>query len=189
MKVETAATDKINQPPGIRHWLFQIVPPLLMFGVLLTTRNGTSLVFVASFLLLPVLVSLISIIAKLIFFNRKKYHLVRPVLTIAVFILILCIAHWTYQIALDRTVDEVSSIHQQCNEELACPESPVGWQKDGSGVSRKDFGLWFKYIALYRYNKGSFSIRVYQGPDIGDTITGGVDLPFKVAPYEDGPNH
>ena len=188
MNVETAATDNINQPPGIRHWLFQIVPPLLMFGVLLTTRNGTSLVFVASFLLLPVLVSLISIIAKLIFFKKKKYHLIRPVLTIAVFILILWFANWTYQIALDQTVDEASSMHQQCNEDLTCPESPAGWQNDRSSVSRKDFGIWFKYIALYQYHKESFSIRVYQGPDIGDTITGGVDLPFKVATYKDGPN-
>ena len=182
------AADNNHQPPGIRHWLLQVVPPLLMFGVLLTTTNGTSLVFVASFLLLPVLVSLISIIAKLIFFNRKKYHLVRPLLTLGVFALILLFANWTYQIALDQTVAEARSLHQQCNQNLSCPESPAGWHKDGSSVSRKDFGSWFKYITMYRYNKGNFSIRVYQGPDIGDTITGGVDLPFKVAPYKDGPN-
>ena len=188
MEIETAATDKINQPPGIRHWLFQVVPPLLMFGVLLTTSSGTSLVFVAGLLLLPVLVSLISIVAKLIFFSKKKYHLLRPLLTIAVFVLIMWFANWTYQIALDQTVNEASSMHQQCNEELACPESPAGWQKERSGISKKKFGFWFKYIALYQYNKGSFSIRVYQGPDIGDTITGGVNFPFKVAPYEDGPN-
>jgi hypothetical protein len=79
-------------------------------------------------------------------------------------------------------------MHQQCNQDLACPESPAGWHKERSSVSRKDFGFWFKYIALYQYDKGSFSIRVYQGPDTGDTITGGVDLRFKVARYEDGPN-
>jgi len=186
MNIETAAADQVQQLPGIRHWLFQVIPPLLMFGVLLTTRNGTSLVFVAGFLLLPVLVSLISIIARLIFFKRKKYYLVRPLLTIAVFVLILWFANWMYQLALEQSVDAASAIHQQCNEESVCPENPAGWQKEKSGVSRKDFGFWLKYIAMYQSNKEGFSIRVYQGPDIGDTITGGVNLPFKVARYEDG---
>jgi len=161
---------------------------LLMFGVLLTTTSGTSLVFITGFLLLPVLVSLISIIAKLIFIRKKKYYLVRPLLTLAVFVLVLWFANWMYQLALEQTVDAASAIHQQCNEDSACPESPAGWRNETSGVSKRDFGFWFKFIALYQSSQGSFSIRVYQGPDIGDTITGGVNLPIKVARYEDGPN-
>lgn len=188
METETAAADKINQAPGIRHWLFQVVPPLLMFSVLLTTTSGTSLVFVAGFLLLPVLVSLISIIVKLIFFKKKKYYLLRPLLTIAVFILLIAIANWAYKIALVQAIDEARIIHQLCNEKMSCPDNPVGWQVDGTSIRKNDLGFWLKYIALYRYDEESFKIRVYKAPDLGNIISGGVNRPFNVGPYIEGKN-
>ena len=172
--------------PGLKHWLLQTVPPLLMLSVLLATASGPSLVFIAGFLILPVLISLISIIAKLIFFRKRKYHLVRPVLTIAVFILIFYIAHWTYQIALDQTIEEAKIIQQQCNRDGACPDNPAGWQGDASRIRKSDLGLWLKYTAFYYRNGDSFSIRLYQGPDLGDVLNGGVGFPFTVAPYQEG---
>lgn len=142
--------------------------------------------FIVGFLTPLVLVSLISIIIKLIFFKKRKYYLVRPLLTITMFILILVIANWTYEIALEHTIEEARVIHQQCNENLACPENPAGWLTDGSRIRKGDLGFWLKYSASYFYNKESFNIRVYQGPDIGDVISGGVDLPFEVDPYVEG---
>ena len=177
------STEKNRQPLGMKHWLYQIVPPLLMLCVLFSTSSGTSLVFLAGIFIIPVLVSLISIIAKLIFFKKRKHYLVRPLLTIAIFILIFIIANWTYKIALDQTIDEARLIHQQCNDNFACPENPAGWQKDGSRIRKNDLGFWLKYSAAYYYNKDSFNIRVYQGPDLGDNIGGGVNLPFKVDRY------
>ncbi len=175
--------DKNRQTPGMKHWLYQIVPPLFMLCVLFATSSGTSLVFLAGIFIIPVLVSFISIIVKLIFFKKRKYYLIRPLLTIATFILILIIANRTYKIALAQTIDEARIIHQQCNHNLICPENPVGWQNRGSRIGKSDLGFWLKYSASYYYSKESFNIRVYQGPDLGDIIKGGVNLPFKVDRY------
>lgn len=186
MDFDVTSAKKSNGTLGMKHWLFQIIPPSLMLCVFFATTSGTSLVFIVGFLILPVIVSLISIIAKLIFYKKRKHFLIRPVLTIAIFILILTIANWTYKIALDHTINEARIIHQQCNENIACPENPVGWQIDGSRIRKNDLGFWLKYTASYYYNKGSFNIRLYRGPDLGDNITGGVNLPFKVDLYVEG---
>jgi hypothetical protein len=86
MNAEVTSADKAHEKPGKKHWLFQVIPPLLMLGVFVITTNGTSLVFLVGLLLLPVLVSFVSIIVRLISFKKKKYFLVRPVLTISTWI-------------------------------------------------------------------------------------------------------
>lgn len=179
---------KGNQTLGMKHWLLQVIPPMSMLGLLIATTSGTSLVFLVGLLILPVLFSLISIVAKLIFFKKRKHYLVRPLLVIAMFILIIYIANWSYQVALEQTINEARMIHDQCNKNLICPENPVGWQVDDAMIRKDDLGFWLKYTALYRYDKAGFNMRVYKGPDIGDNITGGVNLPFKVAPYEEFQN-
>jgi hypothetical protein len=183
MDIDVTSTGKNNQTLGLKHWLFQVIPPSLMLCVLLATTSGTSLVFLVGFFILPVLISLISIIVKLIFYKKRKHYLIRPILTIAIFILLFIIADWSYKIALDHSITEARIIHQQCSENLSCPENPVGWQVNGSRVKKNDLGFWLKYTASYYYNKESFNIRFYRGPDMGDIITGGVNLPFKVDPY------
>jgi hypothetical protein len=179
----TADAESAVGPANLKHWLLQILPPVLAFLILLMTANGPSLVFLVGFLVLPVLFSLISIIARLICFHRKKRFLVRPLLTIAVFMAIFAIGNWTYQHALEQTIDAARLIHQQCNRDATCPQDPAGWQRDGSILRRDDTGSWLSYIALYHYDSASFSIRVHQGPDLGDVISGGVNLPFTVARY------
>lgn len=156
-----------------------------MLGILPVTRNGTSLVFISGILLLPVLVSLISIIAKLIFFKKRKYYLLRPGLTIAIFILMIFIAKWTYQAALEQAEQAAMEIHRHCNEQQSCPAIPAGWQKNGNSVRKTDLGPWLKYIAIYHADGDRFSIRLYQGPDLGDVISGGANLPFSVLPYQE----
>ncbi len=136
-------------------------------------------------LILWSLISLISIIAKLIFFNKRKYHLVRPALTVAVFILIFVIAHWTYQMALDQTIDEAKKIQHHCNQYRGCPAAPAGWHSDRSRIRKTDLGIWLKYSASYHSDGESFSIRLYQGPDLGEVINGGVGVPFTVHPYQE----
>jgi hypothetical protein len=123
MNAEVTSADKAHEKPAMKHWLFQVIPPLLMLGVFVL-------------LLLPVLVSFVSIIVRLISFKRKKYFLVRPVLTISMFILVVVIANWTYQVALDQTVSEAEAVHRLCNENSSCPEKPVGWRINDSWVSR-----------------------------------------------------
>lgn len=160
MDIDAPSKQQKNGIPGLKHWLFQTAPPVLMLTVFLTTSSGPSLVFLTGLLILPVLISLISIIAKLIFFEKRKYYLARPALTIAVFILIFVIAHWTHQMALEQTIEEGKKIQQLCNHDRACPDNPVGWQADFSGIRKNDLGFWLKYSASYYRDSDSFSIRL-----------------------------
>lgn len=168
---------------GRNHWLYQFAPPLIMVSPLVWTSSGTSLVYLVGLLLLPVLISLVSIVVKLIRFRKKKYFLVRPLLTIVLFVLVLVIAGWTYRIARDQAIEEARIIHLQCNQESSCPKNPGGWQAQDSRIFRSDLGFWLKYTASYQYEEKGFVIRVYRGPDLGDIISGGIDLPFAVRPY------
>jgi hypothetical protein len=72
MNIDVTSTEKENETLGLKHWLLQVIPPSLMLCVIFTTTSGTSLVFIAGFLVLPVVVSLISIIAKLIFSEKES---------------------------------------------------------------------------------------------------------------------
>ena len=166
-----------------KHWLFQIIPPLSMLGILFGTDNGTALVFLAGLFVIPVFISLISLLAKVFRFNKRKYFMIRPALTVIFFFLILAIAQWTYKLALDDAVAAAKIIHDECNEFTICPATPEGWKIEGSRISRNDLGFWFTYQAAYNYKPDNFKIHVYQGPDIGDDISGGVDMPFKVTRY------
>ena len=154
-----------------------------MLGIFLTTDKGTALVFIAGIFIFPVLFSIISIIAKLIFFKKKKYYLIRPLLTIAIFILILAIANWTYDSARTQAINAARKIHEHCNAHQLCPTNPLGWEVDGKRIKKNDLGSGLKYPASYQYDPNGFTIRVYQGPDMGDIITGGIDTPFKVEQY------
>lgn len=185
MNDDTTMTTAPGAVPGLRHWLLQVIPPLLMLGIFFATTHGTSLVFLAGLLLIPVLVSVISIIAKLIFFSKRKYYLVRPLLTLAVFGLVLYLANLTYASALDQAVAAGRQIHEQCKRESACPENPAGWDAHGGRAGRNDFGAWLKYNASYRADAESFRITLYRGPDTGDRISGGVDQPLEVTPRRD----
>ena len=168
---------------GVRHWLFQIAPPTLILLTLFSTRNGAALVFLAGFFVIPVLVSLISIVLKLFAFRTRRYFLPRPALTVVFFTAVLAIAHWSYAAALGQATNAAERLHSQCQSDLACPAEPKGWEVDGRRISRRDLGTLYKYSASYHYNPDSFDIRLYQGPDLGHVLTGGVDVPFRVATY------
>jgi hypothetical protein len=177
------SSDDSNEALGIKHWLYQVIPPLSMLGVLFATNKGTGLIYFAGILLFPALISFFSVIIKLIFFKKKKYFLIRPCLTIVIFGLVFAIAQWPYDIALEDAISSAKIIHQQCNDDLVCPERPEGWEVDDSRIRRNDLGSWFKYSASYQYNENNFDINVYKMPDLGGNITGGVDVPFEVTDY------
>lgn len=176
-------TENESNKPDIKHWLFQTLPPLSMLGILFTTDSGTALGFLTGLFVIPVFISLISIIVKVFRFKKRKYYMIRPALTIAFFFLILAISQWTYKLALEDATNAARIIHEECNKNKLCPENPEGWEIKGTRRSRNDLGFWFKYHANYSYKPDSFKIHVYQGPDIGDGISGGVDRPFNVSRY------
>lgn len=183
MTREQTATQPITGKPGLRHWMLQLLPPLSMFSVLAMTTSGTSLVFLTGFLLLPVLISLLSLIVKLVFFHKRKYYLARPLLTIAVFALVLVIADRTWAQARVQAFEEARRIQQLCAANRVCPERPPGWQADGSRIRKTDLGFWIHYPAAYFLDGENFRIRLYRGPDLGDILTGGPDLDVEIAPY------
>ena len=175
--------DSSSKRFGLRHWFLQIAPPTSILLTLFSTQRGSALVFLAGIFIIPVLVSFISIVFKLIAFKRRKLFLLRPALTIFFFGVVIVIAQWSYAVALGQAADAAEFLHRQCKIDLACPTDPIGWDTDGRRISRRDLGEWHKYSASYIYNPEFFDIRVYQGPDVGDTITGGVDVPFSIDPY------
>lgn len=166
-----------------RHWVFQIAPPTLLLLTLSSTQRGPALVYLAGIFIIAALVSFISIAFKLIAFKRRKQFLLRPILTIFFLGVALAIVNWSYGVALRQATDAAELLHQQCKSDLVCPTEPDGWSTDGQRISRRDLGAWYKYPASYSYNPESFDIRVYKGPDIGDMIAGGVDVPFSVSRY------
>ena len=154
-----------------------------MFGVLFATNNGTALVFLSGLFLIPVLFSFISIIAKFIRYSKRKYYMLRPLLTILNFSIILGIAIWTYETALVQAKQAAEILYVSCNESSVCPENPIDWDVDGDRISRSDLGVWFKYTASYSYRPDEFNIRVYHGPDVGHVITGGINSSVKISTY------
>jgi len=168
---------------GVWHWALQILPPALILLTVMVAGNGTALVFLAGIFVIPVFVSFISIILKLFAFRSRKYYLLRPVLTIAFFAGVLGIAQWSYAVALEQATVAAEQLQQQCNANGVCPRRPEGWSVDGTRISRNDFGLWHKYSAGYSYSPMHFDIHVYQGPDLGDDISGGVNVALKVERY------
>ena len=176
-------TDAPAKQYGLQHWLFQVIPPLTILIPMFNTRNGPGLVFLIGFFIIPVLISLISILFKLVAFKERKYFLVRPVLMIVLFLGALSVANWSYTVALEQAEEAAAQLHQQCQADGVCPTNPEGWEVDGKRISRRDLGGIYKYPASYYYDPYYFDIRVYQGPDIGDVITGGVDTPLRVERY------
>lgn len=175
-------TEQKQKHYGVRHWLFQVLPPGLILLVLFATENGSGLVFILGIFLLPVLVSVVSLIAKLIFLHKRKYFLLRPGLTIAFFILVFQVANLSYSVALDQAVAEAEKIQMQCIRDAFCTSNPAGWTTNGMRASQR-FGSWFVYQANYRADDKVFVIDLFQGPDLGDTITGGVNLAVKSERY------
>lgn len=168
---------------GMKHWFLQTIPPFLMLSLLFLTDKGTALVFLAGLFIIPVLISFLSIIFKLINLKKRKYYLLRPILTIVSFILMIMIANWTYYTARDQAIAEANTILELCNTHMLCPQQPPGWQTDGRWIQKNDLGTWFSYSASYYYKPESFEIRLYQGPDLGDIITGGINTPLEVNRY------
>lgn len=179
----TTSPDAADELPGLKHWLLQVVPPCLILVPMFSTRNGAGLVFLVGFFVIPVLISLISIVFKLFRFRKRKYDLLRPVLMVVLFFGALSATQWSYEVALEQAEDAAVLLQKQCQSEGTCPASPAGWTVDGRRISRKDLGGFYKYTASYYYDPYFFDIRVYQGPDLGDVITGGVDSPVTVDRY------
>ncbi len=183
MTRENTAAQETTGKPGLRHWLLQLLPPLSMLSVLAMTRSGTSLVFLTGFLLLPVLISLLSLLVKLAFFHKRKYYLARPLLTIAAFALVLVIADRTWAEARAQAADEARRIQRLCTVDRVCPERPPGWHADGSRIRKNDLGFWMHYPAAYFLDGENFRIRLYRGPDLGDILRGGPDRGVEIEPY------
>jgi len=92
-------------------------------------------------------------------------------------------AQWSYGIALAQAEIAAERLQEQCRSKAACPTEPSGWNSDGQRISRRDLGDWYKYIASYAYDPDSFTILVYRGPDVGNVITGGRNIPLSVERY------
>ncbi len=166
-------TEEQVTVPGLKHWLFQAVPPAIMLIPLLVSRDGTGFVFLAGIFFIPALISIVSILIKLFSFRKKKYYFLRPVLTILFLALLVIVAGWSKSIALAQAVSVAESILEQCNNSSGCPDKPEGWHADGHWIMTK-LGNRYQYHASYSPNENGFEISLYYGPDYSDVVIGNI---------------
>ena len=103
---------------------------------------------------------------------------------VVLFIAAMSVTQWSYSVALEQAENAAAQLQRQCQNDGVCPSNPAGWNVDGKRISRRDLGAFYKYPVSYYYQQPDyFNIRVYQGPDLGDVITGGVDTPVSVDRY------
>ena len=69
------APEKRTRKFGVLHWIFQVAPPSLILVALFWNESGPGLVFVLGFFIIPVLVSLVSILLKLFDLRNRKYFM------------------------------------------------------------------------------------------------------------------
>ena len=162
-----------DQPTDLKHWLWQILPPMLILVVLVLTASGTNLLFAAVIFILPMLISIISLVVKLVRYKTHKHRLLRPALTILFFAILILAARSSYQTALNETVEAAKLIHGVCNQQMSCPIIPNGWQRNETSVTKK-VGWIYNYLATYHVTEDGFYIYLYWGPDTGNYIRGGV---------------
>ncbi len=156
-----------------------------MTGLLFVSESGSTVAFLLGFLLLPVMISIISILIKLFRFKKKKAFLLRPVLTIIMFFFLLSMVHMTFAIAVEQASQEARLIARSCNQLLFCPETPNSWQQDGSMIRKKYTGSWLSYHASYHSRPDRFAIHLYLITDTGKVVIGGINQPIEVIPYKE----
>ena len=81
-------------------------------------------------------------------------------------------ARWSYQTALDETVEAAKLIHGSCNQLMTCPVIPDGWDKNQTSITKK-VGNLYDYLATYHVTEDGFYIYLYWGPGTGN-IKGGI---------------
>ena len=180
-----ATSQNSGRQFGVRHWVYQTAPPLLLLFTLYGTDRGGSLVYVAGFFAIPALVSVVSICFKLLDIRNRKYFLLRPGLTVFFFSMILLVANMSYEVALRQATQSAEIVHERCIADRSCPSEPAGWEIDGLRPVRRDLGAVYKYTATYFHEPDTFRISLVQGSDLGHQITGGVSTPLDVRRFAD----
>lgn len=168
-----SSESEVDFKPGLKHWLFQILPPLLMLVPMFITKDGTGFVFLAGIFIFPALISILSILFKLFSFRRKKYYFLRPILTVLFMLLLIVVSLWSQSLARKQAVSVSESMLIKCNAMSKCPQSPDGWEIDGYSARTK-LGGWYKYHASYTTGEHGFEMSIYYGPDYGELITGNI---------------
>ena len=170
----TKDETKAEFRPGLKHWLFQLLPPFLMLVPIIITKDGTGFVFLAGIFIFPTLISILSVLFKLFSFNKNKYYFARPILTVLFMAVLFVISLWSQSIAKEQALTIAKSMLAECITKLKCPDKPVGWEIDGYNARTK-LGGWYKYHASYMADEKGFQISIYYGPDYADLISGNIE--------------
>ncbi len=165
-------------------WILQIFPPLFLLILVWTPIDiGSMLLWGPAFF--SVLVSIINIISyptsmNPITLTGKKTknkdikRLVRPVLTTAIVIISLYSVTISLNLAEKYAMELANQIHQDCNQNSACPKHIEGWQiRNDAFSSDTVYGGLAKYRILYRTNGTEFEIMVRRSIDGFFKIEGG----------------
>ena len=152
----------------ISHWLFQLCPPFTMLYFL--SSYGPQLWIQLSLPCLCFLVSFISLISKLTNFQRSKSYLLRPVLTIMVFLLLYSLALLSYKRALHEAKIVYDEMSERCVSKDKCNINLEGWKLRDDGRYITSVGGLISYPLFFRSLDDGFHLHLYKSLDMGDNF-------------------
>lgn len=156
------------------HWVYQVVPPLLLLFIF--TTNGPGLWFTMSVVLFAGFISFISILGKLFKLKKNKKFFLRPILTISIAFLILIIANYSVNEAKEKTLEIAKDIEKTCQKNNRCPKTLSNWQELKADKRYKTkVGKYIKYPVFYNNLGNHFTLYFYQSLDLGTEYSSGVN--------------
>ena len=164
----------------LRFYIAQIIPPLVLLLVL--NAQGPGLWFIMGLPALCGLISLLSIIIKLFQFKKNKQRLIRPLLTVLIFVLIFSVAQLSYKHAHSLAQSQAQILLLSCQP--ACPKSINGWQQKDE-VSRSVLGDLISYPVFYRNKGNGFELELFQSNSFGDVFSGQAGGELRVERWSD----
>ncbi|MGI0119856.1 hypothetical protein [Zooshikella sp. RANM57] len=125
---------------------------------------------------LCLMISGLSLVLKLIKFQKNKYRLIRPILTILVSGSLCSIAGYSYSVAQDEAKEIYKKIDAQCKQESKCPKKINGWERFyDDNVYRTVVGNYITYPITYHHSETTFKLVLHKSLDLEDTYEGGSD--------------
>ena len=161
----------MEDKPKIQHWVLQVLPPLILLYPL--TGNGTALWYGFGLGMLVLVISVVSILYKLIRIKKYRYFLLRPALAIIMVIILYFFANQSYESARNEATGLANEIQAECQKTQRCPVQ--GNDDNSTGRTNLMLGKWQKYHALYYLNEDytEFKLTLLMMGDIGAEYTGG----------------
>ena len=167
-------TKIISLHSGALHWMYQLIPPLLvLFSMLLLFffKEGPMIMLGMTVVIGAGLVSTLSVLYFLVTFKKNKFFLVRPLLSILIAVVLFPVVNYTASQAEAETQALAEKIEAECRLKNKCPQS----------ISSIKVGGFVNYPLRYKnIGKKKFSLYFYRQLGHGTWYKSGVGESLKI---------